>query len=74
MTNADNYIIMAHMMIKSNGEMKMMFAALRVAMTMDPLSVEVIKIQGDRAKLRCLRFNKVFWADKNKLENIRIIA
>ena len=62
------------MMIKSNGEMKMMFAALRVAMTMDPLSVEVIKIQGERAKLRCIRHNKVFWADKKNLENIRIIA
>ena len=34
-------------MINTNGEMKMemTFAALRVAMTMDPLSVEVIKIQ-----------------------------
>ena len=74
MTNADNYYYTKGMMINSNGEMKMMFAALKVAFTMDPLSVEVIKIQGDRAKLRCLRFNKVFWADKNRLENIRIIA
>jgi len=63
-------------MIKSNGEMKMemTFAALRIAFTMDPLSVEVLEVRGERAKLRCLRFNKVFWADKNKLENIRIIA
>ena len=73
MTNADNYSIMAFM-INSNGETKMMFAALRIAFTMDPLSVEVLEIKGDSAKLRCLRHNKVFWAAKNKLENIRKIA
>ena len=63
-------------MINSNGEMKMemTFAALRIAFTMDPLSVEVLEIKGDSAKLRCLRHNKVFWAAKNKLENIRKIA
>ncbi len=61
-------------MINSNGEVKMMFADLRVAFTMSPLSVEVIKIFGDSAEVRCLRYNKVFFTDRNKLENIRIIA
>ena len=47
---------------------------MRVAMTMDPLSVEVLEVRGERAKLRDLRGNQVFWADKNNLENIRKIA
>ena len=64
------------MINKSNGEMKMemTFAALRIAFTMAPLSVEVLEERGERAKLRDLRGNQVFWADKNNLENIRKIA
>ena len=61
-------------MIKSKGEMRMTFGQLRVARTLSPLSVEVLEIQGDSAKVRCLTHHKVFWADKNNLENIRIIA
>ena len=54
--------------------MEMTFAALRIAFTMAPLSVEVLEVRGERAKLRDLRGNQVFWADKNNLENIRKIA
>ena len=71
MTNADNYSIMAIMMRK---EMKMTFGQLRVARTLSPLSVEVLEIQGDSAKVRCLTHHKVFWTDKNNLENIRKMA
>ena len=52
----------------------MTFGQLRVARTLSPLSVEVLEIQGDSAKVRCLTHHKVFWTDKNNLENIRKMA